>query len=555
MIQSDRLYVAINKIKAITEGESTQANPDVQRRTSGTLESEYPGDEGDWLVWALRVEPKTLNQINVENDIYSRWITIRNIFEPLMVYDFDEVKLKPHLAESYEISDDGLEITFRLRDDVHFSDGIPITADDVIFTYQTIMDPNIDAANIASLYVDVDRIEKISDRVVKFYMKRPYFKALEVVSLWDIGVYPKHVYQFKDPKQFNQRVSDPIGSGPYLFEQWDSGSQIVLRRNENYWGQKPKIRKVVYKFITNPIAAIQALKAHQVDLVVIHDPGQFADLVADKEFNKDFECLPYWSPGDPFYFIGWNEDTPFFSDARVRLAMTMSIDREQIASKLLKGYGEIITGPYFIKGTQNDASIKPWPYDPEKAKQLLEEAGWIDRDGDGIREKDGVIFRFKFNYAAGDSLYTPLSTLLKDELSKVGIELIPDPYEWSVLLPKITDRKFEAMIMGWGGDIVEDNYQILHSSQADNRGYNYVGFRNAEVDKLFEEVRQTMDPARRDILCHRICRIIHEQQPFTFLFARPIFRAVDKRFKNVNIHKLGMNYLEWYVPKDKQRYK
>jgi len=551
MIQSDRLYIALNKIEAVIEGTASRTTTD----TEVDLPPHYPGDEGDWLIWAFRVEPKTLSQINTDNDIYSRWITVLNIFEPLMVYDFDDVALRPHLAESYEISDDGLEITFRLRNDVHFSDGVPITADDVIFTYQTVTDPNVDAANLACMYIDVDRVERISDRVVKFYMKRPYFKALEVLSFWDIGIYPKHIYQFEDAKQFDRRISNPVGSGPYVFERWDSGEQIVLRRNENYWGPKPRIKKVIYKFITNPTAAAQALKAHQVDIIVMHDSEQFADLVADEQFKKEFNCLAYWNPGVPYYYIGWNEDMPFFADARVRLAMTLSINREQIVSKLLKGYGEVITGPYYIKGTQNDATIKPWPYDPERAKKLLDEAGWIDHDGDGIRDKNGVPFRFKFSYAAGDSLYVPLATLLKDELAKVGVEVIPDPYEWSVLLPRITDRRFEAMVMGWGGDIVEDNYQILHSSQVGNRGMNYVGFRNAEADALLEQIRRTIDPVQQDTLCHRLHRILHEQQPCTFLFVRPTYRAVDKRFENVNIHKLGLNYLEWYVPKEKQRYK
>lgn len=555
MVQSDRVYIALNKIEETIERGATISKSAHDAEKTDVSIQQYPGDEGDWLVWAMRVEPKTMNQINVDSDIYSRWITFNNIFEPLMAYDFDEVKLKPHLAESYEVSDNGLEITFRLRNDIHFSDGVPLTADDVIFTYNTIMNPNVDAANIASLYIDIDRVEKINDRVVKFYMKRPYFKALEVCSFWDIGIYPKHIYQYNDAREFNQRVSQPVGSGPYIFEKWDSGKQIVLRRNENYWGAKPKIRKVVYKFITNPIAAIQALRAHQVDLVVIHDPGQFADLVSDKEFSEQFNCMPYWANGDPFYFIGWNEATPFFSDVRVRQAMTMAINRELIASKLLKGYGEIVTGPYFIKGTQNDPNIKPWPYDPQRARQLLEQAGWVDSDGDGIREKNGVKFRFKFLFAAGDSLYTPLSTLLKDELAEVGVEVIPDPMEWSVLLPKLSQRQFESMVMGWGGDIVEDNYQILHSSQVGNGGANYCGFRNAEADSLLELTRRTLDSQKRDIICHQIHEIVHEQQPFTFLYSRPIFREVDKRFKNVKIHKLGLNYLEWYVPKDEQRYK
>ena len=180
MVRSDRLYITLNKIEDIIEGTAsltgggrTKTKP---AESSSVTIPQYPGDEGDWLIWSLRVEPKTLNQINVDNDIYSRWITIHNIFEPLMVYDFDEVKLKPHLARSCEISNDGLEITFHLRDDIHFSDGVPITADDVIFTYQAVTDPNVDAANLANLYFDVNNAEKISDRVVRFYMKRPYFK-------------------------------------------------------------------------------------------------------------------------------------------------------------------------------------------------------------------------------------------------------------------------------------------------------------------------------------------------------------------------------------------
>jgi len=554
MVRSDRIYIALNKIGRSIEGDDSQAKPETASKNFQPAGETYPGDDGDWLIWAMLVEPKTLNQINVDNDIYSRWITLLNIYEPLMVYDYDKMKLKPHLADSYEISNDGLEITFHLRDNIYFSDGVPITADDVIFTYKTVTDPNVDAANLANLYVDVERAEKISDRVVKFYMKRPYFKALEVLSFWDMGVYPKHIYQFKDAEQFNHRASNPVGSGPYVFERWDVGKEIVLRRNENYWGPKPHIKKVIYKFITNPIAAVQAIRAHQVDLV-IPEPDQFADLAADAQFNKEFDCLAVWYPGVPFFFIGWNEDTPFFADARVRLAMTLSINREQIASELLKGHGQIISGPYYSRSSQNDATIQPWPYNPEQAKKLLDEAGWIDHDGDGIRDKNGVPFRFKFLFSVGSNIYTRLALILKDELAKVGVELIPDPYEWSVLVPKLSDRQFDSMVMGWGGDIVEDYYQIFHSSQVGNRGSNYVGFRNTEADALLEQIRRTIDPVKSDVLCHQFHRLIHEQQPYTFLFARPNFYAVDKRFQNVKIHNLGLNFLKWYVPKEKQRYK
>jgi len=222
MVRSGRLSKRINKIVDTWTDSVTGVG---QTSVAGhTTAGEYPGDEGDWLIWAMHVEPKTLSPISVDRDIYAKWITVRNIFESLLVYDWDQTKLVPWLAQSYEVSADGLEITFHLRQDIFFSDGVPVTSDDVIFTYETIINPEVDAADVANLYIDVEKVVKIDGRAVKFYMKRPYFKALEVVGFWDIGIFPKHIYEFTDPGLFNKRVSNPTGSGPYLFEKWDVGS-------------------------------------------------------------------------------------------------------------------------------------------------------------------------------------------------------------------------------------------------------------------------------------------------------------------------------------------
>jgi len=554
MIQSDRFYEGLNRLDEAFEGRTFRYSTKDKSKLADAADEEYPGDEGDWLIWGFRVEPKTLNQFSADNDIYSRWITVPYIFEPLLVYDFDELKLKPWLAKSYEISNDGLEITFRLRDDIYFSDGTAVTADDVIFTYETAVNPQVDAANVASLYVDVEKVVKLNDRQMKFFMKRSYFKALENLCFWDFGILPKHIYDFDNAEDFNKRVSNPVGSGPFVFERWDTGREVVLRRNENYWGRKPRLEKIIYRFITNPVACVQALQSHEVD-IIIPEPEQFADLANDKEFNRQFRCLSYWNPGVPFYYMGWNQDSVFFKDRRVRLAMTHIIDREQIISRLLKGYGQEISGPFFIKGNQNDPNIKPWPYDLKRARELLDEAGWIDRDGDGLRDKNGVPFKFEFMYAGENALYKRLAKLLKDEAARVGIEVIADPYEWSVLIRRLSDRKFEAVVMGWGGDVQEDFYQIFHSSQIGNRGSNYVGFNNPQADALLEQIRRTIDEAKRNKLCHQLHRILHKEQPYTFLFTRPTFRLLDKRFKNVIIHKLGPKYWQWYVPKNEQRYK
>lgn len=511
-------------------------------------------NEGDWLVWGLSVEPKTLNQINNDSDIYSRWITTPYIMEPLLDYDYDTMELRPYLAESYNISEDGLEATFILRENICFSDGEPITADDVIFTYETIMNPGIDAASIAQQYADVKKVIRVDDRQVKFIMKRPFFKTIDNLSFVDTGIYPKHIYKFDDPARFNERNSNPVGSGPYIFEKWDVGREIVLRRNENYWGPKPNFDRVVYRFITNTVACLQALQSGQVD-IMIPEPEQFSELTSDPDFNKRFYCLSYYEPRVPFFFIGWNMDTPCFSDRRVRLAMTQIIDREKIIEHLVKGGGRIVSGPFYSEGGQNNPDIEPWPYDPERARQLLAEAGWTDTDGDGVRDKDGKPLRFKFMYTSSSNFYGRLVKLIKDEAARIGIDVVADPYEWSVLLPRLSDRRFEATVMGWGGDVIDDPYQLFHSSQIGNRASNYVGFNNPEADRLMEEARMTLDEAKRNALFHKIHLILHEEQPYTFLFERPYMRLLDRRFKNVKMHKMGLNWLEWHVPKELQRYK
>ncbi len=531
------------------------SNEPIHDKTGSKQLENYPGDEGDWLVWALSVEPKTLNLISVNADIYARWMCFSQVFEPLMAYDYDEIKLKPLLAESCQVSDDGLVITFQLRDDIHFSDGVPITADDVIFTYKTITNPLIDAADTAQSYADVKGVEKIDERTIQFTMKQPYFLATEILSFWNIGIYPKHIYDFKDPQEFNKRISNPVGSGPYIFEKWDTGDKVVFRRNENYWGpSKPKIKKVIYKFIINDKARFAALQSGTVDMI-IPSPDQYVELVKDKNFTEKYNCLAYWNPGAPFFYLGWNEDMPFFADRNIRLAMTYMLDIENIIEYLLKNSGKAITGPYYIYAQENDPNIKPLPYDIKKAEQLLDEAGWKDSDGDGVRDKNGIPFRFKFSYSVDYGLYQNIASYLKDSAAKVGIDIIPDPVEWSILIGRLADHKFEAMIMGWGGAIIDDNYQIFHSSQIGNRGSNYVGFNNPDADKLLEQIRRTLDENKRISLSRELHRLLYDQQPYTFLFIRPTYKIVDKRFENVVIHKLGVKEEEWFVPKDKQKYK
>ncbi|MGA2092934.1 MAG: peptide-binding protein [Sedimentisphaerales bacterium] len=562
MIQSDRLYKHLNQLISNLQ-QSSAGKRIIEERsgeTPGTAEATdeimkpYPGDEGDWLVRSIDSEPATLCDFLASSSWATRWIVLGNIFEPMIDYQMDEFKYKGVLAEKFSISDDGLEIYFKLREGIHFSDGVPVTTDDVIFTFNTIIDPNIDALQYANYFRDVDHYEKINDREIKFYMKRVYFLSLGYLG--GITILPKHIYEYKNAREFNERRSNPVGTGPYVFEKWNVGQQIVLRRNENYWGPKPKIKKIVFPFITNSTAEIQALLAGQTDYMR-PVPDQFAEKAGDEEFKKKFYCLSYWDAGNTGYFwIGWNEARPFFADRKVRLAMTCLVDRQAIKEHILRNSeAQIPTGPFNIYGPQNDPNIKPWPYDPEKAKQLLDEAGWIDHDGDGIRDKDGLPFSFKYMIVADLALHEQIAKLVKDSAASVGIEVILDPYEGSIFFQKAQSRDFDAVSMAWGGNAEQDPYQIWHSSQIGNGGSNYIGFKNPEADALIEQARQTLDPDKRNELYHKFHRIIHEEQPYTFIYTRPEQRFLNKRFQNVIIHKLGIDEREWFVPKDLQKYK
>jgi peptide/nickel transport system substrate-binding protein len=551
MVQSDRLYERLNRLLDIQKGGVVTKSAEEKKETSSLPGEEYPGDEGDWLVWGINAEPATLNYI-ISKDIYANWVVGGNVFETLLEYDLDKVKLKPLLAESYEVSADGLQITFRLRDDVHFSDGKKITTDDIIFSYQTIINPKVDAISLANYYRPIKEVIRIDERTVKFVLREPYFKGVEIAGL--MPVFPRHIYEFSDAMEFNNRRSEPVGSGPYVFERWNVGREIVLRRDENYWGKKPKISKIVFRVITNEVAELQALRSHDIDFMR-PTSEQFSEVSKDQKFLEEFRCLSYWDPTTGYSYIGWNEERPFFKDRRVRQVLTMLINRDSINEYLLKGLGHVISGPFYIYGHQGDPNIQPWPYDPQKAKQLLDEAGWVDHDGDGICDKDGVPFKFRFMTVSGTPFYERLAKLIKDEMAKVGIELTVDPYEWSVFQERLNTRSFDAVTLAWGGTVEEDPYQIWHSSQIGNRGSNYVGFKNAEADSLIEQARRTMDEDKRNELYPRLHRILHEEQPYTFMFTRPFLQLLDRRFENVKVHKLGLNPLEWYVPRDKQRYK
>ncbi|MCC6144850.1 MAG: peptide-binding protein, partial [Candidatus Hydrogenedentes bacterium] len=245
---------------------------------------------------------------------------------------------------------------------------------------------------------------------------------------------------------------------------------------------------------------------------------------------------------------------PLFCDKMVRRALTMLMPREAIRDQIYHGLAMIMTGNFMPGTPEYKKSIEPWPFDPEQASQILDEAGWVDSDGDGLRDKDGMPFRFEITITNSNDLAERICTVYQEELRRVGIEMNIRTLEWASLLERIDSRQFDAMLMGWSMPPDPDPYQVWHSSQID-AGSNYVGFNNPECDQIIEEARVTFDAEKRAALYNRFHEILHDEQPYTFLLAPKELLAVDKRVHGVNIYTYGPESLEWFVPAEYVRFK
>ncbi len=410
------------------------------------------------------------------------------------------------------------------------------------------MDPKVDSARLKAYYQEIEKVEAIDSHTVKFTYSRPYFLALEFCG--GMPIVPRHIFEKGD---FNKNPAGrhPIGTGPYKFSKWETGREIVLEKNPEYWGQKPKIDKIVFKIINDPNVAFQVLRKGEIDFSGL-TPIQWEKQSKTKKFEEKFNKYAYFRPN--YSYIGWNLDRPFFSDKRVRKAMTHLVNRELILEKILFNLGVTVTNPFYINGNEYDKSIKPLKFSPEKAKSLLNVAGWVDSDSDGIRDKDGVKFEFEFLIPNASDTSEKISTILKEEMDKVGVVMNIRKIEWAVFVQRLNERKFDAVTLAWSMGVESDPYQVWHSSQKSGGGSNFVGFENVEADEIIEEARKEFDQDKRIELYKKFISIIHDEQPYTFLFCRKSTAALNKRFYGVNVYPLGLDFLKWYVPAQLQKY-
>ncbi|MGB0766307.1 MAG: peptide-binding protein [Phycisphaeraceae bacterium] len=510
--------------------------------------------EGDYFIDAFSSTVKNLTPY-ISGDIYASRIE-GYVLEPLLTVDPNTLEYKPWIAKSWDVSDDGLTITYKMRDDVVFADGEPLDANDVVFTYEWVMNPDVDAPRTRSYFEKFESVTALDDHTVRFVYREPYFQALSVTGLY-LNILPEHWVRQFTAEQYNSTPGLLFGSGPYKLagdpREWQPGrGQIELVRNENYWGPRPALDKVIWREIQEYNAQIAVFRNEKIDRIAIR-ANNYRDLSADEQMRDVGRLYEYEYVSSGYSYIGWNQKKngrpTAFANQKVRQAMTLLVDRSSIASGIYDNLVSVASGPFHPLGWQADPEIEPWAYDPGQAERLLDEAGYLKDDNGVRRSPQGEALSFEFIYSTGSTESNDIAQTIKSAMGQAGIEVRTNPMDWPAMQQKLDDRSFDAIMLGWGGSISSDLYQMFHSDQIVDGGNNYISHDNEALDQAIEKARTTVDQDECERLWREVHAMLHEQQPYTFMFNRKSVIYMNKRLRNVEITSIGPNFAwEYYVP-------
>ncbi len=470
------------------------------------------------------------------------------VYNGLVKYD-KELKLVGDLAKSWEIAPDGLTIIFRLRRGVKWHDGVEFTARDVLYTYRVTIDPKTPTA-YAEDFKQVKSLETPDCYTVRVRYGKPFAPAL---ASWGMNILPAHLLEGKEITK-SELARHPVGTGPYLFKEWIAGQKIVLEAFPDYFEGRSRIGRYVNRIIPDSSTMYMELKAGGLDMMGL-TPVQYARQTATPEFKARFNKYRY--PASAFTYLGYNLRNPLFADRRVRQALTSAINKDEIVHGVQLGMGQVAHGPYKPGTWPYNPRISDFDYNPGRAKALLAEAGWQQKNRDGILVRDGRPFQFTVITNQGNAERLKAAEIIQQRLRDVGIDMRIRVIEWASFITNFIDkRNFEAVLLGWTITPDPDIYDVWHSSKTGPKELNFIGYQNNEVDRLIEEGRGTFDMERRRRCYFRIQEILAVDQPYTFLFVPDALPAVSARFRGIEPAPAGImhNFIHWYVPKEEQLY-
>lgn len=490
----------------------------------------------------MPAEPENFNPMSA-TDAYSRW-GYEYVVEGLLSQNPETLEYEPELAERYEVSKDHLTYTFYLDKAAKFSDGQPVTAEDVKFSIESVRDPAFGAAHRIPYYDDIESVTVVDPQTVKIKMKKKYFKNLDVLSSKGFTpILPKHIYG--DPKK-KFPIAPIYGSGPYKVESYNRGKNITFVRDNNWWAANlghnrkalGKFERINFRFIKEENLEIEMMK--KGDLDYMHD--MMAETYEKKAVGEPFGTKVKKVQAEnripkKYGFVAWNQvdansctktdgkktckPHPLFADRDTRMAMSHLLNRKLLLEKF--GFGKSVEGrgPVYFKSPFMPADVKPVEFSIEKAKKLLAKAGWEDKDKNGTLERtvDGKSVDFRFDLLLPTREVEKYFTLYKEDLKKAGIDMNIRLVEWNTFSKLLDEQKFDAVALAWGGGSPEDDLkQIWHSDSAREGGSNFISYKNPEVDKTIDQAREEMNKDKRAKLWQKAVRLIANDAPYTFLF-------------------------------------
>jgi len=517
-----------------------------QDRTEPSGEDAEPA-YGDCLVIGSEADADALSPVvsaaNTGSDVYGQIFCQLARIKPNMK-DFE-----PWLAYRWEFSDDRETLTFHLRDDVRWHDGVKFTAHDVAFSFDLYSNEEAGWKTIRWLE-DIESVTAIDSFTVRFNFSQTY--PDQFIDAWIFRPLPRHILGSVPPAEMNRAEfnRNPVGNGPFRFAKWIPQQTIELVANEDYFLGRPYLDRLVWKIIPDATSLATQLGNGQIDLWPVV-PTEQKSRVRDMA-NVNFHSYP----SRVYHFVCWQIGDPLFASRNVRRALTMAIDRQKLIDSLLEGMGRPALGPLPSFLWAHNPDIRQIEFDPGEAKRILAEEGWADTDGDGVLDKGGRPFEFEIITNGDNQIRSDITVIVQEDLRHIGIKVTPRLIEWTVFVERITRTKdFQAAVSAWVSAIKVDLTTIWHSKSIRDR-YNLGSYANPAVDRLIDQARVEMDRDKAAALWSEAQQIIIDDAPYSFLFVTDEVTALDKRVRNVHptTYSWDYNLDRWWVPVEEQRY-
>ncbi len=479
---------------------------------------------------SMSSSPSRLNPI-LANDSASSEISDW-LFNGLFKYDKNG-NPTVDLAKSYNF-ETPTKLIVKLRDDVLWHDNTKLTSKDIVFTYEKIIDPKV-FNSIKSNFEQVSSVKALDDYTLEIIYKKPYFKALET---WMVGILPYHILKNEENLMTSSFNKNPIGTGSYKLKEFKQGQDIELIAFDNYFEGKPQIDKILYQFLPDPNTSFLYLKQKKLDIGGL-TPIQI-NRQLDDNFKNNYTIIQ--KPSFSYTYLGFNLKDEKFKDIRIRQALSLAINRQELVDILFFGYGKVCNGPFLPDSFAYNEDVKTITQDIAKAKELLKEAGFDENNP----------FTFEISTNTGNDIRINTAQILQYQLQKAGIIMKIRVMEWQAFLNTVVHpRKFEAVLLGWSLALTPDAYPLWHSSSSKLGGFNLVSYENKSVDKLIEDGINTVNREELSKIYKNIFKIISDDLPYLFLYIPDGITVVNKEIKNIEPSFVGImhNQKDWILEK------